>query len=250
MGFEISQIKNQYLKDIATAADNNNDGTISNGSEVSVFLNKSKAVKDNGLCSEDEYINILNYCPRELKTVDGDKVQIGNKEGIVDAELKKQYLAELNAHIDNILKEKSLEKTPENIEKATEILKQRKELEVQIKIQETKIEKLKLNDPEKSFTAKKVIITSATTVCGGIGGALGGALLGSKVGILGGPIGIAAGALYGAIIGGVCGGATGIGIVKKTITPEEKEKAVKANQEEIKLETQKLEEFKTAYKSI
>ena len=128
MGFEISQIKNQYLRDIATAADNNNDGTISNGSEVSIFLNKSKAVKDNGLCTNDEYLDILNFCPRELKTVDGAKVQIGNKEAVIDAESKKQYFEELNSQIENILNEKSLDKTPENVERAIEILKQRKEL--------------------------------------------------------------------------------------------------------------------------
>lgn len=245
MGFEISQIKNQYLKDIATVVDVNNDGMISNGNEVSIFLDKSKSIQENGLCSDEEYSEILAYCPRELMTR-GGKIRTGTKEPIPNEESKKQYLEDLNRQIDDVLKEKSLEKTPENIEKASQIVKQRKELEIQIKIQESKIEKLKQRKPHESFEKRKVAVASVSMT----GGAVAGAFAGAKIGALGGPIGVATGAFIGGIIGAIGLGVAGLGLVHTTISDEEKAEAIKQNQDEIEKEVAKLNELKDMYQKI
>ena len=249
MGFEISQIKNPYLKDIAKIVDANNDGTISNGSEVSIFINKSKSIKDNGLCTEDEYIDILSFCPRELETKDGTII-VGNKEPIVNTEAKKQYLEDLNKQINDILKEKSLENTPENIKKATNILKQRIEVEIQIKIQEAKIEKLQRKQPEKNFAKRKMVITALSATGGGLSGAMAGAVAGLKFGAFAGPAGILVGAFTGGLIGSIGAGIAGLEFAKGTYSQEDLENERTEDKKMLEKEVETLNKLKEEYKNI
>ena len=96
--------------------DKNNDGIISDGSEVSIFLKKSENIVKNGLCTDSEYNEILEYCPREI-TTRGGKITIGTKELIPNESKQKQHLEEFNAEIDRELKSRNLDKTSENVGK-------------------------------------------------------------------------------------------------------------------------------------
>lgn len=245
MSFEISQLKNKYLQDIATVVDNNNDGVINNGNEISIFLEKSQNLVSVGLCSEAEYSEILGYCPREVNTR-GGKLQIGTQEYVPNEKAQQAYVEKLKSEVDQELEAKNLEKTPENISITTELIKKRKDLSVQIKIQEAKIEKLKMQRPEDKFEQGKEVTTS----CSMAAGAVGGAWLGFKVGASFGVPGMVIGAALGGLVGSIATGVTG-SLVFDAVLPEDKLNQSKAEiQKELATESEKLKELKEEYAKL
>ena len=243
--FGISQITNKFLKDIATIADTNNDAVINGEKEISIFLEKSKAIKENGLCSEEEYDTLLKSCPREVQ-VGNAKMTVGGNTTPVDEAAQEQYKNELEELVNKTLEKKQLENTPENRLKAIEIIKTQKELNIQIKIQEAKIEKLKQKKPEDLFETRKQV----GTYTGMTGGALGGVALGVKIGLLGGAVGAGIGAFIGGIVGAIAGGGAGIAIATSTISDEEKANAQKQIDEQVKSATEELNKLKENYEQI
>lgn len=245
MAFEISQLTNVYLKDLATSIDGNNDGVISNGSEVSVFLAKSKDVVETGLCSEAEYTKILGYCPREI-SIRGEKTTIGTLEYEANEKAQNAYLESLKLEVTKELEARNLEQTADNVSLVMEIIKKKKELNVQIKIQEAKIEELKNRKPEDAFEARTEVITSTSMATGAVGGAW----LGFKVGATFGVPGMVIGAAIGGLVGTFVTGLGGVAIAKATIPEDELKQIEKQNQEELLSEMKKLEELKTEYENL
>lgn len=249
MAFEISQIINTYLKDAATIVDKNNDGVISNGAEISVFMQKAENIKEHGLCSEEDYREILNFCPRETTIANGQKVQQGTDKYEPNEAKQNEYKAELNKLVDEELKNKGLEKNSENITKAIEIVKQKKEINIQIKILEKQIEELKQQKPEDKYKNK---IMGATITSTGVGIGVG-AYTGSKLGtaFLGGfPMGTIAGAVIGGIAAGIAGAVGGNNVAKTVISKEELENAKQEIETEIKNKNTELDNLKTRLENL
>lgn len=243
--FGISQITNKFLKDIATIADTNNDAVINGDKEVSIFLEKSKSIKDNGLCTDDEYDKLVQSFPREVN-VGNTKMTVGGNNAPIDEVAQEQYKKEIDDLVNKTLSERGLENTPENYQKAIEIVKAQKELSIKIKIQEAKLEKLKQQKPEDLFESRKQIGTYA----GMTGGALGGVALGVKIGLLSGPIGAGIGAFVGGIAGAIAGGGVGLTTAKVTISDEDKANAQKQINEQIKTATDELSKLQEEYEQI
>lgn len=126
MGIEISYIKNQNLKELATIIDNNNDGIINNGNETSIFLKRAEELLNNGLCTEKEYLDIEKYCPHDNYTRGGAKLTQGTLDTRHDKKAQEQYKCELNKEINEILTRKGLNKSEANIKTAIKLIKQKK----------------------------------------------------------------------------------------------------------------------------
>lgn len=256
MAFEISQIINKYLQDAATIVDKNNDGIINNGTEVSVFLKKAENIKENGLCSEDDYRKILDYCPRETTITNGNKVIQGTKEYEPNEIRQNEYKAELEKLIDDELKNKGLEKNAENISKAIEIIKLKKEINIQIKILENQIDNLKQQKPQDKFKetilATSVAGTGVGIVAGGYTGAKIGAALGSKFGTaLGGfPYGTIVGGVVGAFFSGIAGAVGGKQAAKAFITEEDLKQAELEIKNEIETKNNELQKLKEQLENL
>ncbi len=244
MAFEISYIKNLYLQDIATIVDKNNDGIINND-EVSVFIQKSQKILELELCNSSEFGDILRFCPREVSTR-GGKVQIGTKEYTPNPEAQKAYLEELNSEIKKELETRNLENTPENVSMVTEIVKKKKDLNIQIKMQEAKLENLKKQKPGDKFETRKEIALATSMTAGAVGGAW----LGFKIGAVGGPTGMAIGALVGGIVGSFVGGFGGLGIANLTISEDDKKSAQQEINKEIAVEIENLKKLQEEYKKL
>ena len=62
MTFEISKIRNSYLRDIAIIVDDGNG--IIEDKELNIFKEKAKGLLENGLCDQYEYSEILGFHPQ------------------------------------------------------------------------------------------------------------------------------------------------------------------------------------------
>lgn len=245
MAFEISQLKNTYLKDAAIIADSNNNGVINDGREISIFLEKVDDIVRNGLCSDEEYREILSFCPREVETKKG-VIQIGVKEYTHNQKAQEFYFEQFEIDIDNELKDRNLEKTPENIAIVVEIIKQKKDLNILIKIQEAKIEKLINGNYRDTSALKEEIVISGSLATG----ALAGAFAGFKIGIPFGVPGMVAGLLGGALAGSLVGGFGGASISKFVFKSENIDELEQQSQELLDSEMQKLNELKAEYEKL
>lgn len=233
MTFEISKISNSYLRDVAIIIDDGNG--IIQDEEISVFLDKVKqlGIIDAGLCSQIEYSEILNYNFTETKTVQKNN------------DIQQNYITEYEAEIEKELNKRNLERTDENVKNIIEIIKNKKELNIQIKIQEVKIKKLneKLEDV---FFKRKLI----STVAGIIPTAIAGAAIGFKVGALFGPAGMVVGAFLGNTIGAAVGGFCGYKIGSATISEEDKKAAQEEIKKEIAAEEETLKKLREEYEKL
>lgn len=236
MTLKISQISNSYLRDIATIVDNGNG--IIEEAEISIFSDKVKemGVLEAGVCSKNEYAEIVETINKNTPVVEGQ----GQNPNVQSA-----YLEELNAEIDKELKIRNLVRDDENIKIVTEIIKNKKELNIQIKVQEAKIEKIKekANDP---FFVRKMWSTIAGIVPTGIAGAA----IGFKVGAAFGPAGMVIGAIVGNGIGALIGGFGGYTIGEATIPEEDKKNVQQEYDKEILVEKEKLKKLYEEYEKL
>jgi len=251
MGFEISGIiNNKILQDIAFIADKNNSGSIDNLQEGSIFLQRVKELQEQGVISKDdpEYKNILNYCPQEIVWGNGKKIIAGKEDMPANEPSKLSYVEQLNKDVDFELNRLGLEKNEANIEKVMGIIKTKKDLEIQIKLCEAKIENLKNLTVEEKYKDKEL----KTTMISMGGGTLAGAAVGFKIGMSSAavtlnPIAVVGGALLGGFIGGVVGCASGLLAHKLSINPAEFEKN---RQEQIAQEQSNLEDLKKQLENL
>ena len=247
MGIEISYIKNRNLKELATIIDNNNDGIINNGNETSIFLKRAEELLNNGLCTEKEYLDIEKYCPHYNYTRGGAKLTQGTLDTRHDEKAQEQYKCELNKEINEILTRKGLNKSEANMKTAIKLIKQKKEILLQIRIHEQNITVLKKKNPKEEFTVRENIISSATSTVGIVGGAV----IGGKIGLaVGGLYGAVAGGIIGGLVGGVGGFITGFAINEATISKEDINKAKNNIQKEITAENDAIIKLKQKLKNI
>ena len=157
------------------------------------------------------------------------------------------YIKELNDEIDKMLSEKGLTKNETNIELIQKIIKQKKEIALEIRIHEKKFNELKVKNPKTQFEEREHIITYCCTS----GGMLGGIVIGAKVGL-------AIGGIYGATIGGIIGGCIGIfsghlggqALNKATLSEDDIKNAQEEIQNEINAEQDIINELKTKLQNL
>lgn len=236
--FEISRITNRYLKDIATIADENNDGVISGEKEISIFAAKSRRLLMEGMVTENE-------C---------NDVYIKNKNSVVNQQLQSSYKQDLEEQIDEVLKSKSLKKTPENINKALNILKRKKEISIEIEIHENRLKDLKSLNPRDKYANRTSILESVGATSIGAAGLFAGGFAGFKAGVaLGlttGPIGATIGACVGAVVGMGAGIYFGNKLGESMITDEEIKKAQQKIEADIKKESIALQKLTLELNSL
>lgn len=251
MGFDISVLaNNKLLRDIAIVVDEDNSGTINNIKEGSIFLQKVKELQASGVIDEndEDYRKILDYCPQEITWSNGKKILTGKEEMPVDSSAKKAYDEQLNKDISFELNRLGLEKNEANIKKAMDLIKLKKDLEIQIKLSEAKIEKIKNNTVEKEYekrelTTAMISMSGGTIACAAIGLKIGSVLSASTLN----PVPMVAGAIIGGAVGAVLGCVGGILGHKYSINEENFEKN---RQEQLAQEQQNLETLKAQLEKL
>ena len=162
----------------------------------------------------------------------------------IDDLTKKAYIERLNIDIDSELNRLGLEKNEANIKKAINIIKQRKDLEIQIKLSEAKIERLK-NDTVKKHYKNRQLMTEITSMAVG---SIAGVAVGFKMTAATlNPLAIVGGVLLGGVIGAVLGCAGGVYGHKLSIDENEFEKN---RQEQITQEQNNLETLKAQLENL
>ena len=246
MGFEISLIKNINLRNIAIISDIDNDGYINNGKESSIFLEKANLIYNNGLCNESEFCEIKKYCPHETYIRGGVKMKQGNEEANKNKNRQNEFKQDFERLIKQELERKNLDNNNENRIKVIDIIKKKKEIEIEIKIHKNNISNLKKQNPKEKYQNRESIITNVTTSSG----FLAGAVIGAKIGLIGGLYGAVAGGIIGAFAGGFSGAFAGIVINDKIISKEDIRIAKQEIQQKINEENKKIKQLEIDYNKI
>lgn len=217
MDFDISQISNKYLRDLALVSDANNDKKI-NQSEKSIFELAAKSLKDSGLCTDAELLEVL---PQEAYAYGGVKTII-SRDVEYSQEKKDNFDKELEELVQKELTRLGLEDNSENRAKALENVKEVKRLNLEItklKAQKSELEKAGFEEKFKDRNLKYTL--GGASGVGVLGGIAGGMVKGGLTGTSAGPLGIIGGVVVGGLIGGIAGGVGGNYLAKWTLAEED-----------------------------